>query len=100
MVVRTAVSFDSFVFRLPTHMSRLQMLGNLQNPPEPFQDVIRTHFRLKAKSISRQLDDWLAKDDGRGVATDGTVAVRAGPGSNSDSMARDVAELKKAFAKL
>ena len=75
------------------------MLGNLQNPPEPFQDVIRTHFRLKAKSISRQLDDWLAKDDGRAVASDGAVAARGGPGG-SDSMARDVAELKKALAKL
>lgn len=78
----------------------MQMLGNLQNPPEPFQDVIRTHFRLKAKSISRQLDEWLAKDDGRGVAADGAMAARSGPGGNSDSMARDVAELKKAFLKL
>ncbi|VDB85365.1 unnamed protein product [Peniophora sp. CBMAI 1063] len=78
---------------------RTAMLGNLQNPPEPFQDVIRTHFRLKAKAISRQLDDWLAKDDGRGVALDGAVAARGGPGG-SDSMARDVAELKKALSKL
>ncbi|KAG8794758.1 hypothetical protein FRC17_008233, partial [Serendipita sp. 399] len=40
------------------------MLGNLKNPPEPFQDVIQTHFRLKAKAITEQLDKWLAMDDG------------------------------------
>ena len=40
------------------------MLGNLKAPPEPWADVIRTHFRLKAKSITAQLDKWLAEDDG------------------------------------
>jgi len=50
------------------------MLGNLKNPPEPFADVIRTHFRLKAKSVTAQLDDWLAKDDGKN-----TLGEHGGP---------------------
>lgn len=51
------------------------MLGNLKNPPEPFKDIILTHFRLKAKSITAQLDDWLTKDDGRPLAPLGTGYV-------------------------
>ena len=39
------------------------MLGNLKNPPEPFADIIRTHFLLKAPSIIAQLDEWLTVDD-------------------------------------
>ncbi|KAG7449236.1 uncharacterized protein BT62DRAFT_964259 [Guyanagaster necrorhizus] len=47
------------------------MLGNLKNPPEPFEDIIRTHFRLKARTISAQLDQWLAMDDGKPTTSDG-----------------------------
>ncbi|GJJ07550.1 hypothetical protein Clacol_001752 [Clathrus columnatus] len=47
------------------------MLGMLKNPPEPFGPVIRTHFRLKAKSIREQLDRWLAQDDGKPTSGDG-----------------------------
>ncbi|KAJ3757032.1 hypothetical protein EV360DRAFT_46899 [Lentinula raphanica] len=57
------------------------MLENLQNPPEPFEDVIKTHFRLKARSIQRQLDEWLREDDGRALASDG--GEYSGPGRNS-----------------
>ncbi|KAI0035657.1 hypothetical protein K488DRAFT_82845 [Vararia minispora EC-137] len=78
---------------------RTAMLGNLQNPPEPFSDVIRTHFRLKAKSISRQLDQWLAQDDGKSILPDGALASRNSAGASSTFKA-DIDELKKLMKQL
>jgi len=80
------------------------MLGNLRNPPEPFGDIIRTHFRLKAKSISAQLDDWLRKDDGRqtvgdGQSLEGTSRTTSG-GSSNNGFAKDIEELKAELQKL
>ncbi|KAF6762638.1 ubiquitin conjugating enzyme family protein [Ephemerocybe angulata] len=79
------------------------MLGNLKNPPEPFGDIIRTHFRLKAKSISAQLDDWLRKDDGKPLSGEGAGyspgREPAGTGS-SNGFAKDIEELKAAMQKL
>lgn len=71
------------------------MLGNLRNPPEPFEDVIRTHFRLKARSITAQLDEWLGKDDGAPTAGDGaTFSGRASAGAGGNGFAKDVEEMK------
>ncbi|KAG2137095.1 hypothetical protein DEU56DRAFT_912867 [Suillus clintonianus] len=53
-----------------TPQSGNQMLGNLKNPPEPFGDVIRTHYRLKSQAIITQLDEWLVLDDGKATAGD------------------------------
>ncbi|KAJ7781258.1 hypothetical protein B0H16DRAFT_1497657 [Mycena metata] len=73
---------------------RTAMLGNLQNPPEPFADIIRTHFRLKAKSISAQLDQWLAQDDGKSTLGDGAgfdgAGARQATGTSSNGLAADV----------
>jgi hypothetical protein len=71
------------------------MLGNLKNPPEPFVDVIQTHFRLKAKSITQQLDKWLKMDDGLPVngSNHGGTASSA-TGSAGAAFQRDVTELK------
>ncbi len=76
------------------------MLGNLKAPPEPWGDVIRTHFRLKAKSISAQLDKWLAEDDGAPTLSDGALNGKYPGGASSNGFAEDVAELKGLFAKL
>ena len=76
-----------------------KMLGNLKNPPEPFGDIIRTHYRLKAKSIEAQLDDWLSKDDGKATIGDG--AGFGGPGSkpevgsSTNGFKQDIEEMKK-----
>ncbi len=72
------------------------MLENLKNPPEPFEDVIRTHYRLKARSIKKQLDQWLAQDDGKTTTPDGGGygGERVVGGSNNGFKA-DVEELKK-----
>jgi hypothetical protein len=71
------------------------MLGNLKNPPEPFADIIRTHFRLKAKSISSQLDEWLRKDDSRPTLGDGGGASNLTAGaSGSNGLSKDIEELK------
>ena len=77
-----------------------QMLGNLKNPPEPFGDVIRTHFRLKARSIIKQLDDWLALDDGRAIQGDGVGARVASGGGSSQAFQNDANELKGILQKL
>ncbi|KAL0949942.1 hypothetical protein HGRIS_009968 [Hohenbuehelia grisea] len=73
------------------------MLGNLKCPPEPFEDIVRTHYRLKAQSIMKQLDEWLAKDDGRQTNGEGGYANggRAEPGGSGNSMAKDIDELKQ-----
>jgi len=74
------------------------MLGVLKTPPEPFGDVIRTHFRLKAASVMKQLDKWQSMDDGR--FTDGrnhgdaSLAVTREAGSSQNGLKRDIEELK------
>jgi hypothetical protein len=75
------------------------MLGNLKNPPEPFGDVIRTHFRLKARSIKTQLDDWLRKDDGKSTQSDGAYNTGIGGGSGN-GFQKDVDEVKAILTQL
>ncbi|KIP10382.1 hypothetical protein PHLGIDRAFT_85130 [Phlebiopsis gigantea 11061_1 CR5-6] len=84
---------------------RTAMLGNLKNPPEPFADVIRTHFRLKARSILKQLDEWVQLDDSKGLAADGAYAGQGGgknvpSSSGTNGFADDVEELKGLLRKL
>ncbi|KAJ7068237.1 ubiquitin conjugating enzyme family protein [Mycena amicta] len=77
------------------------MLGHLQNPPEPWGDIIQTHFRLKAKSITEQLDQWLALDDGKPTMGDGAgVEHVRGAGTSTNGFSADVAELKKMLKEL
>ncbi|KDR83771.1 hypothetical protein GALMADRAFT_236136 [Galerina marginata CBS 339.88] len=74
------------------------MLGNLKNPPEPFADVIQTHFRLKARSIFSQLDKWLSTDDGKPTMPDGGAysgTFKSEGSGSSNGLAKDVEELKK-----
>ena len=78
------------------------MLGNLKNPPEPFADIIRTHFRLKARAITTQLDDWLAQDDGK-ITNSGEYTGynnKEVAGSSSNGLAKDVADMKQAIVEL
>ncbi|KAI0737682.1 ubiquitin conjugating enzyme family protein [Daedaleopsis nitida] len=76
------------------------MLGNLKAPPEPWADVIRTHFRLKAKSIAAQLDKWLSDDDGVPTMSDGAYTQKTSASGSTNGFAEDVAELKALLAKL
>ncbi|KAI9507568.1 hypothetical protein F5148DRAFT_1204007 [Russula earlei] len=78
------------------------MLGNLKNPPDPFGDIIRTHFRLKAQSISAQLDQWLAHDDGLPTANDGASAScgRGYLGSSANGLQADIEELTRLLKQL
>jgi hypothetical protein len=75
------------------------MLGNLKNPPEPFGDIIRIHFRLKARTIKAQLDDWLSKDDGKATQSDGAYNSGAGVGSGN-GFQKDVDEMKAILTQL
>ncbi|KAK7470678.1 hypothetical protein VKT23_002100 [Stygiomarasmius scandens] len=78
------------------------MLGNLKNPPEPFGDIIRTHFRLKARSVSQQLDQWLTQDDGKPTLSDGGgfSSSRAEVGGSSNGLKQDIDEMKQLLAQL
>ncbi|THH29394.1 hypothetical protein EUX98_g4806 [Antrodiella citrinella] len=78
------------------------MLGNLKAPPEPFEDVIRTHFRLKADSISKQLDQWLEQDDGRAINGENHGSSRTAPleDPNGNGLRADVDEMKELLQKL
>ncbi|KAN0131396.1 hypothetical protein V8E53_010773 [Lactarius tabidus] len=75
------------------------MLGNLKNPPEPFGDIIRTHFRLKARSVSAQVDQWLSQDDGLQTVNDG-ASGRAGQGGSANGLQADIEELKRMMEQL
>lgn len=103
MVVKTAVSKVPILNHGWTNwMSK--MLGNLKNPPEPFADIVRTHFRLKARSISSQLDDWLSKDDGKVTSFDGGVYLGVNPkmdnSGSSNGFSKDVVEMKAILKRL
>ncbi len=73
------------------------MLSNLKNPPEPFAEVIRTHYRLKARSIIKQLDQWLAEDDGN---SDGANISKGAAGGSSNGFNEDVDHLKEILQRL
>ncbi len=78
------------------------MLGNLKLPPEPFGDIIETHFRLKTHSIAAQLDEWLKLDDGKATSPDGGAysGSRSEASGSSNGFAKDVEELKQLLKKL
>lgn len=78
------------------------MLGNLKNPPEPFGDIIRTHFRLKARSVITQLDQWLAQDDGKATTSDGGGynGSKQDIGTSSNAFQKDVDEMKQILKQL
>ena len=80
-------------------LTEKQMLGNLKNPPEPFGDIIRTHFRLKARSVSAQVDQWLAQDDGLQTVNDG-ASGRSGQGGSANGLQADIEELKRVMEQL
>lgn len=111
MVVNTAVtSFPlpcSLIFLM---MTVTQMLENLKSPPEPFEDIIRTHFKLKSQSIKTQLDTWLKEDDWRptvgdnmGMTLSSKLANKAASKSSegsSSAFRKDVDELKALLTQL
>jgi len=83
---------------------RTAMLGNLKTPPEPFADIIKTHFRLKANSISEQLDEWLSQDDGRPIAADGATYSMSkqtpAAGTSDNGLRQDIEETKRILTQL
>ncbi|KIY34108.1 ubiquitin-conjugating enzyme family protein [Cryptococcus gattii E566] len=46
------------------------MANNIKNPPHPFENEIKTHFRLKAKAIRQQIEKWREMDDSKEVEAD------------------------------
>jgi hypothetical protein len=77
------------------------MLGNLKALPEPFADVIKTHFRLKARSLFKQLDEWLELDDGRPLdGQNGGGQLNSLGSGAGQALRRDVNELKTLLLKL
>jgi hypothetical protein len=76
------------------------MLGNLKDPPKPFRTVIRTHFRLKARSLAQQLDQWVTQDDGRPTEGHGGYHRLDAGSTSSTELKRDVEELKRLLKQL
>lgn len=79
------------------------MLGNLKSPPEPFADIIETHFRLKSRSISAQLDEWLKMDDRKPTCSDGGAYAggsRPEGSGCSNGFAKDIEDMKSLLKKL
>jgi hypothetical protein len=99
MVVNTAVRDLTVSCAYAQSLVR-KMLRMLRDPPEPFGDIVRTHFRLKAKSLLAQLDEWLAKDDGKDLAGEGTDLHDRRSGSARSSLKSDIDEMKKLLTKL
>ncbi|KAB5592375.1 Ubiquitin conjugating enzyme family protein [Ceratobasidium theobromae] len=91
-------AYSANVRRMVVHTA---MLGNLKAPPEPFADVIKSHFRLKARSLFKQLDEWLELDDGRPLdgQNGGGQLTSVGSGAGQ-AFRRDVNELKTLLLKL
>ncbi|GFZ49786.1 hypothetical protein JCM24511_07189 [Saitozyma sp. JCM 24511] len=71
------------------------MGNNIKNPPHPFESEIRTHFRLKAKSIRKQLEAWKKLDDGRDIDS----YAHSGFGSSSAAALHTGDKARKAFDK-
>jgi hypothetical protein len=69
------------------------MLGNLQTPPEPFEDVIKTHFKLKATEINEQMDHWLKLDD-KAKPTSNDMVGGSGRAETAINLKADIASLK------
>lgn len=98
MVVKTAVRSMHALPVCPLPLIS-QMLGNLKNPPEPFGDVIRTHYRLKSQAIVAQLDRWLTMDDGKPTVGDSFSTKHEGGGS-SNGFKKDVEEMQQLLRQL
>ena len=107
-------------------VTHIAILDQLKTPPEGFEDIIKTHFKLKSRSLRKQLDQWLAEDDGKplhadsmscidrsstmfsnpttsaaaAATPDGVATPTAGPSKTSTQFAKDVAEIKELLDKL
>nr|XP_019009265.1 uncharacterized protein I206_05913 [Kwoniella pini CBS 10737]OCF48046.1 hypothetical protein I206_05913 [Kwoniella pini CBS 10737] len=46
------------------------MANNIKRPPHPFESEIKTHFRLKSRSIKQQIGNWRKLDDGKPISGD------------------------------
>lgn len=69
----TSKTYNANVRRMVAHIS---MLEYLKHPPEGFEEIIKTHFRLKARYLRKQLDKWLEEDDGKQLYADSMSATR------------------------
>ena len=76
------------------------MLGNLKNPPSPFESIITTHFKYKRQEILDQLDNWVQLDQTKGVGSDEKLRSIHGNGPSSDLFLKSVDELKEMMLSL
>ncbi|WWC92891.1 uncharacterized protein L201_007853 [Kwoniella dendrophila CBS 6074] len=69
------------------------MANNINSPPYPFENEIKTHFRLKARSIKQQIENWKALDDGKACASENFSLTSAGAGVSFDAAAKEMKRL-------
>ncbi|WVQ77522.1 hypothetical protein IAR50_007208 [Cryptococcus sp. DSM 104548] len=75
------------------------MANNIKNPPYPFENEIRTHFRLKAKTIRQQIERWRALDDKQEILGDNWRA-KDDPGNTNPESKRGFAHCAKEVLRL
>lgn len=91
------------------HISMLDYLKN--EAPEGFQEIIDTHFRLKARAIKTQLDKWVSEDDKNPLAHDSmnsihshrlhpAAAPASAAGSSQSQFEKEVIEVKALLDRL
>ncbi|CAO1620347.1 unnamed protein product [Sympodiomycopsis kandeliae] len=54
---------------------RVAMKQMIENPPHPWESVIKQHFKLKKLAILDQLEEWKREDDGMATVQDGTSVM-------------------------
>lgn len=69
-------AYNANVRRMVTHIA---ILDQLKTPPEGFENIIKTHFKLKSRSLRKQLDQWLAEDDGQQLHADSMNCIHRTP---------------------
>lgn len=101
-------AYNANVRRMVAHIA---MLEYLKKAPEGFEHIVSTHFRLKARAISAQLDKWLADDDQKQLHHDSMSAIysarqAAAPapataaGGSGQAFMNDVTAIKGYLARL
>jgi hypothetical protein len=102
-----STAYNANVRRMVVHIAMLDYLKN--EAPEGFQEIIDTHFRLKARSIKAQLDKWVSEDDKSLLAGDSMNSIHgyrthAAPapsaGSSQSQFEKEVGEVKALLDRL
>ncbi|KAK4687368.1 hypothetical protein P7C73_g2746, partial [Tremellales sp. Uapishka_1] len=72
----------------------------LKDPPFPFENEIKTHFRLKANAIREQLDKWKQMDDGKPIISQNPGRSEAASSTGETAFDKSSAVLRRLLDEL